>query len=401
MSDGILVLNAGSSSIKYSLYTLAAGSPRLSSKGQIEGIGVAPHFVAKSPQGALLEERRWGNEADFHSLLEALLDWIEHHLGEAELRVIGHRVVHGGMRYRHPVLVDDAVRTELRHLIPLAPLHQPHNIEVIDAIAALEPDVPQVACFDTAFHSDNDPLATLFALPRRLIAEGVRRYGFHGLSYEFISRRLRALAPSVASGKVVVCHLGSGASMCAIENGRSVASTMGFTALDGLPMGTRTGQLDCGVVLYLLQEKGMTAQQIEHLLYHESGLLGLSGLSNDMRVLMESEDSNAKEAVDYFIYRITRELGSLAAAMGGLDAVVFTAGIGEHSPALRARVLQAAGWLGLAVDSEANRAREEGRISPQGARCSAWVIPTDEELMIALQAGEILQKSLRAPAPAD
>jgi len=390
MSDGILVLNAGSSSIKFSLYTLAAGSPRLSSKGQIEGIGVAPHFVAKSPDGQLLEERRWGKEADFHTLLETLLDWIEHHLGDAELRVIGHRVVHGGVRYRHPVLIDDAVRAELRHLIPLAPLHQPHNIEVIDTIAALEPDVPQVACFDTAFHRDNDPLATLFALPRPLIEEGVRRYGFHGLSYEFISRRLRALAPAAAQGKVVVCHLGSGASMCAIDDGRSVASTMGFTALDGLPMGTRTGKLDCGVVLYLLQEKGMSAEQIEHLLYKESGLLGLSGISNDMRILTESDDPNAQEAVDYFIYRITRELGSLAAAMGGLDAVVFTAGIGEHSPKVRARVLRAAEWLGLAVDDEANSLVEEGCISPGGARCSAWVIPTDEELMIALHTEGIL-----------
>jgi acetate kinase len=396
MSDGILVLNAGSSSIKFSLYTLVDGSPCLASKGQIEGIGVAPHFVAKSLDGQLLEERRWGKEADFHALLEVLLDWIEHHLGDVELRVIGHRVVHGGVRYRHPVLIDDTVRAELRHLIPLAPLHQPHNIEVIDTIAALEPDVPQVACFDTAFHRDNDPLATLFALPRPLIEEGVRRYGFHGLSYEFISRRLRALAPSAAAGKVVVCHLGSGASMCAIDNGRSVASTMGFTALDGLPMGTRTGQLDCGVVLYLLQEKGMSAGEIEHLLYKESGLLGLSGISNDMRVLVESEDPGAREAVDYFIYRITRELGSLAAAMGGLDALVFTAGIGEHSPEVRARVLQATEWLGLDVDERANRTAGEGRISSEGARCSAWVIPTDEELMIALHSQEILA-SLRQP----
>jgi len=398
MSDGILVLNAGSSSLKFSLYTLSAGTPRLSSKGQIEGIGISPHFVAKSLDGRVLEERRWGGEADFHDLLEALLDWIEHHLGDAELRMIGHRVVHGGVLYRGPVLVDDAVRTELGRLVPLAPLHQPHNLEVIDAIAALEPDVPQVACFDTAFHRDNDPLATLFALPRRLIDEGVRRYGFHGLSYEFISRRLRALAPETAAGKVVVCHLGSGASMCAIDNGRSVASTMGFTALDGLPMGTRTGQLDCGVLLYLMQQKGMSAEQIQHLLYHESGLLGLSGISNDMRVLMESGAPSAVEAVDYFIYRIGRELGSLAAAMGGLDAVVFTAGIGEHSPALRARVLAAGAWLGLAVDENANRAVQEGLISPAGSARPAWVIPTDEELMIALHTQEVLL-SLRQAAP--
>ena len=391
MSDGILVLNAGSSSIKFSLYTRAAGGePRLSSKGQIEGIGVSPHFIARSVTGSVLEEQRWNHDVDFHTLLERLLDWIEHHLGDAELRVVGHSVVHGGARYRQPVLVDDEVRAELRHLIPLAPLHQPHNIEVIDAIAALEPDVPQIACFDTAFHSDNDALATLFALPRRLIDEGVRRYGFHGLSYEFIARRLRALAPSVAGGKVVVCHLGSGASMCAIDNGRSVASTMGFTALEGLPMGTRTGQLDCGVILYLLQEKGMSAKEIEHLLYQESGLLGLSGISNDMRVLMERDDPHAREAVDYFIYRINRELGSLAAAMGGLDAIVFTAGIGEHSPQVRTRVLRAAGWLGLAVDEKANQAVEEGCISPEGSCHSAWVIPTDEELMIALHAQEIL-----------
>ncbi len=394
MSDGILVINAGSSSSKFSVYVSDNGDePQLSCKGQIEGIGVAPCFVARSPDGALLGEHRWAASADRKSLLAYLLGWIEHHLGDAELKVAGHRVVHGGRLYAAPVLVDDAVMEELVRLIPLAPLHQPHNLAPIQALAQLHPGLPQVACFDTAFHRSNDMLATTFALPRWLIDEGVQRYGFHGLSYEYIAQRLRQIAPEVASGRVVVCHLGSGASMCAIKDGRSVASTMGFTALDGLPMGTRTGQLDAGVILYLLQEKQMTAKEIETLLYHKSGLLGLSGVSNDMRVLMDSNDPHAREAVDYFIYRIGRELGSLSAAMGGLDAVVFTAGIGERSPEIRAGVLDQAAWLGLDCDGTANLAGQT-RISSATARCSAWVIPTDEELMIATHTRDLMKSRL-------
>ncbi len=391
MSDGVLVLNAGSSSSKFSVYVgRKNGELELSCKGQVEGIGVDPTFVAKAPDGTILGEHRWHAKVERSNLLSYLLGWIELHLGDVELKVAGHRVVHGGREYSAPALINDSVLEVLESLVPLAPLHQPHNLALIRTMSKLHPGLPQVACFDTAFHRTNGFLATAFALPRWLLDEGVQRYGFHGLSYEFIAYRLRRIAPEVAAGKVVVCHLGSGASMCAMDNGRSVASTMGFTALDGLPMGTRTGQLDAGVLLYLLQEKGMNAEEIQRLLYHQSGLLGMSGVSNDMRVLMASDEPHAKEAVDFFIYRIGRELGSLAAAMGGLDAVVFTAGIGEHSLELRARVLRDNAWLGLAVDDEANLAGE-GRISPVRAKCSAWLIPTDEELMIAMHTREVLK----------
>jgi len=302
--------------------------------------------------------------------------------------------VHGGRHFASPVITNEQVLAELDKLVPLAPLHQSHNLDPIRTLARLHPDLPQVACFDTSFHTTNDNLATLFAVPRWLVDEGVRRYGFHGLSYEYISQRLHTVDPELAKGKVVVCHLGSGASMCAIDNGRSVASTLGFTAVDGLPMGTRTGALDPGVVLYLLQEKKMDAKQIETLLYKQSGLLGLSGVSNDMRVLMESSDPHAQEAVDYFIYRIAREMGSLAAAMGGLDGVVFTAGIGEHSPQLRSAVLDKAGWLGLSIDPARNHVAE-GRISPDHSK-PAYVIPTDEELMIAMHTSRLLGQAAAA-----
>ena len=391
MSDGILVINAGSSSSKFSVYiNRQNGDLDLTCKGQIEGIGVDPTFVAKAPDGTILGEHRWHAHVDRTNLLSYLLGWIELHLGSAELKAAGHRVVHGGRHYSAPALVNELVLEVLENLVPLAPMHQPHNLAPIRSMAKLHPGLPQIACFDTAFHRSNGFLATAFALPRWLLDEGVQRYGFHGLSYEFIAYRMRQIAPGPAAGKVVVCHLGSGASMCAIDNGRSVASTMGFTALDGLPMGTRTGQLDAGVLLYLLQEKHMSADEIQRLLYHQSGLLGMSGISNDMRLLMSSGDPHAKEAVDFFIYRIGRELGSLAAAMGGLDAVVFTAGIGEHSAELRARVLRENAWLGLAVDNDANT-RGEGCISPAGAVCSAWVIPTDEELMIAMHTRDVLK----------
>ncbi|HIJ62101.1 MAG TPA: acetate/propionate family kinase [Rhodospirillaceae bacterium] len=391
MSAGILVINAGSSSIKFSLYVRqGGGSLELSSRGQVEGIGVAPSFEAKSPDGALLAEQHWDKSTDRPSLLGHLVEWIESHLDGAELKAAGHRVVHGGRRFAAPMLIDDTVYSELERLIPLAPLHQPHNLAAIDALRKLHPKLAQVACFDTAFHRTHDALASGFALPRALIDEGVQRYGFHGLSYEYIAKRLRQLAPEVAKGRVVVCHLGSGASMCAIDNGRSVASTMGFTALDGLPMGTRPGQLDPGVILYLLQEKKMTAKEIETLLYHKSGLLGMSGVSNDMRVLMTSDDVHAREAVDYFVYRIGREIGSLAAAMNGIDALVFTAGIGERSTEIRARVVERAAWLGFAVDETANLSGE-GLISPAGAKVSTWVIPTNEELMIADHTVEVME----------
>ena len=384
MSDGILVVNAGSSSIKFSLFvSRQGGEPILSSTGQVEGIGVAPHLVAKCPDGRILAENRWDDHVEHDELFQHMLEWIEAHLEDAELKVAGHRVVHGGRAYAAPMLLTEDVLDELEKLIPLAPLHQGHNLEPIRALSRIHKTLPQVACFDTAFHRSNPPLATTFALPRWLLDEGVQRYGFHGISYEYIAQRLRKLAPEVALGRVVICHLGNGASMCGIKDGRSVASTMGFTAVDGLPMGTRTGALDPGVLLYLLQAKKMDAKQIETLIYKQSGLLGMSGISSDMRVLMTNDDPHAKEAVDYFVYRICRETGSLAAALGGLYAVVFTAGIGEHSAVLRERVAENLAWLGVEIDPVANQTASEGRISPAGAKTSVWVIPTNEELMIA------------------
>lgn len=392
MRDGILVVNAGSSSIKFSLYISEGDDkPLLSCKGQVEGINVAPHFVAKSPHGAVLNEQRWPDQPDLsHSaLFKYMIQWIEAQLGDAELKAAGHRVVHGGSQYSQPLLVTDELMEELERLVPLAPLHQPHNLAPIKALKEVHPKLLQIACFDTAFHRSNPWTSQSFALPRKITGEGVKRYGFHGLSYEYIARQLRQISPAVARGKVVVCHLGSGASMCAIQDGKSVASTMGFTALDGLPMGTRTGTLDAGVVLYLLQQKGMTPKEIEDLLYKQSGLLGVSGVSNDMRVLLESSEPHAAEAVELFVYRISRELGSLAAAMGGIDALVFTAGIGEHSPQIRAKVCEHAQWLGIEMDEEANDC-DALQISGMESPVSVWVIPTDEEMMIAKHTREVL-----------
>ncbi|MGE5504550.1 MAG: acetate/propionate family kinase [Actinomycetota bacterium] len=394
MRDGILVINAGSSSIKFSLY-LSNGEekPQLSSKGQVEGINVAPHFEARDPKGAVLADKRWehGERLSHEILLEYLIRWVEDHLDGATLKAAGHRVVHGGLRYSRPVRIDDTVIAELESLVPLAPLHQPHNLAPIRALAAVHPDLMQVACFDTAFHRTNPRVAEIFALPRALTAEGVRRYGFHGLSYEYIARQLASVDEKAAKGRVVVAHLGSGASMCGISDGKSVASTMGFTALDGLPMGTRTGNIDPGVVLYLVQQKGMTPKQLENLLYKESGLLGVSGISNDMRVLLESHDPHAAEAVDLFCHRICRELGSLTAALEGIDALVFTAGIGERSAPIRERVCRHSAWLGIRLDDQAN-AENRIRISIDDSPVAVYVMPTDEEMMIAKHTRAVLRE---------
>ena len=393
MRDGILVINAGSSSIKFSLYISNGDEkPQLSCKGQVEGINVAPHFIAKAPHGGVLNEQRWPDQPNLshQALFKYMIDWIEAQLGDAELKAAGHRVVHGGSLYSQPLLVNDDLMEELERLVPLAPLHQPHNLAPIRALREIHPNLLQVACFDTAFHRSNPWMSQSFALPRKLTGEGVKRYGFHGLSYEYIARQMRQIAPAVARGKVVVCHLGSGASMCAIDEGKSIASTMGFTALDGLPMGTRTGALDAGVVLYLLQQKGMTPKEIEDLLYKQSGLIGVSGVSNDMRVLLESSEPHAAEAVELFVYRISRELGSLSAAMGGIDALVFTAGIGEHSPQVRSKVCAHAEWLGVEIDEEANE-NDATLISTLDSGVSVWVIPTDEEMMIAKHTREVLK----------
>src|SRR5207248_6512147 len=349
--------------------------------GEVAGIGTAPLFSAVDAQGRGLANESVSRN-DHEGAIAAILGWYATNLGsEAALDGVGHRVVHGGLAYSQPVLIDDQVMTELEALIPLAPLHQPHHIVAIRAIEAAAPEVPQVACFDTAFHRAQPPLAQQFALPRELTAKGIRRYGFHGLSYEYITSTLPQIVPDRAQGKLVVAHLGNGASMCAIERGRSIATTMSFTPVDGLMMGTRTGALDPGVILYLLQHERMNAAAIETLIYERSGLLGVSGLSNDMRTLLASERPAAKEAVDLFVYRIGRELGSLAAALGGLDALVFTGGIGENAAPIRARVCRDAAWLGLEFDEAANNAGGP-LVSRSESPVTAWVIPTNEELMI-------------------
>ncbi|HYD29528.1 MAG TPA: acetate/propionate family kinase [Azospirillaceae bacterium] len=391
--NAIVVINAGSSSLKFSVFVeeKASGNLNVFCNGQISGIGTEPRFDAKNADRKVIADRSWpaGENPDRQRLLSFLIGWIEGHLGGARLVGAGHRVVHGGRRFHDPVMIDDEVMTELERLIPLAPLHQPHNLAAIKALAGAHAELPQVACFDTAFHFYKPEVAARFALPRALTEEGVRRYGFHGLSYEYIARTMPTLEPALADGRIVVCHLGSGASMCGIHAGKSMDSSMGFTAVDGLPMGTRTGNLDPGVLLYLMREKKMTADDLERLLYHKSGLLGVSGISNDMRVLLESNEPAAKEAIDLFVFRIVKELGALAASIGGLDAVVFTAGIGERSSPIRRMVCERAAWMGIKLDEAANDANAL-RISTPDSPLSVWVVPTDEERMIALHTLEVL-----------
>lgn len=385
MSDTILVLNAGSSSIKTALFVIQGDNLEQIYQGHISGIGVKTHFQMKQANGNVLVEQDLA-DADHEAAVKVLLDWLHSHDDGYTLRVVGHRVVHGGLEYTSPVLIDDEALGKLKELTPLAPLHQPHNLKPIQLIKRSHPDLAQIACFDTAFHTAQPAVAQRFALPRKHEERGVRRYGFHGSSYEYIARRLPELAGGMPE-KVVVAHLGNGASMAAIKDGKSLASTMGFTALDGLPMGTRTGNIDPGVLLHFMYQ-GMTAKELENLLYKESGLLGLSGISNDMSVLLQSDAPEAKEAIEYFVYRITRELGSLVAALGGLDALVFTAGIGEHAAPIREMVCQQAAWLGLHLDHSANQVHANC-ISRADSAVSVWVIPTDEEKMIALHAREL------------
>ncbi len=385
MSEAILVLNSGSSSVKFALYALEGEGVEAVCRGRIEGIGTAPHLSAVDSQGASIADERWdpAPRGQGHALaLERLADWARENLDLPAIAAVGHRVVHGGPEFAAPVIVDESVLNTLEALVPLAPLHQPHNLAAIREIAENRPDLVQVACFDTAFHRGRASVTERFGLPDALYREGIQRYGFHGLSYEYIARTLPEVAPAVAEGRVVIAHLGSGASLCAISNGRSVDTTMGFTALDGLPMGTRCGVLDPGVVLYLLRSRGLGVDAVERMLYQDCGLLGISGVSNDMRDLLADDSPRAREAVDYFVYRIARELGSLTAALGGLDALVFTAGIGERSPEIRARVCERSAWLGIEIDAEAN-GRNESLVSRPGRAPSVWVVPTDEERMIA------------------
>jgi acetate kinase len=384
MSDAIVVVSAGSSSIKFSLFVEHIAELELDVHGQVESIYTAPHFVAKNQHGDVICEETWaeGTKLGHEGALDHIVTFLRSQLGSDRLVGVGHRVVHGGPDFAGPVRVNAGTIATLEKLIPLAPLHQPHNVAPMRRLLERAPDIPQVACFDTSFHRTNPAVAQRFALPEELHEAGVRRYGFHGLSYEYIASILPEFDARAATGKTVVLHLGNGASMCALDGGCSIASTMSFTALDGLPMGTRSGSLDPAVILYLMDERGMDARAIENLLYNKSGMLGVSGISSDMRDLLASSDPRAKFAIDLYCYRIGRELGSLAAAMGGLDSIVFTAGIGENSAVIRERVCGCSTWLGVTLDPVANAAGGP-RLSDPNSPVSAWRIPTNEELMIA------------------
>jgi acetate kinase len=382
--DTILVVNAGSSSVKFQIFSVEGeGKLRRQIKGQMDGIGSRPRLRASGVDSDPLADRAYPIESvpDVPAAMGIAGRWLREELRISPMAV-GHRVVHGGPDYDRPVLIDHGVVARLERFVALAPLHQPHNLAPIRSLLANFPTLPQVACFDTAFHRTHAAVADYYAIPYQLHAEGVRRYGFHGLSYEYVAKTLPQAAPEIATGRVIVAHLGSGASMCALKGGRSIESTMGFTALDGLPMGTRPGQIDPGVVLYLLSEKGMSASNAQNFLYRDCGLKGLSGVSNDMRELEASEDPNAKLAVEYFVYRTGLNAGMLAAALQGLDAFVFTAGIGENSVRIRARIAEQLGWLGVTLD-EAENSRHARLISRSDSRIPVYVIPTDEELMIA------------------
>jgi acetate kinase len=394
--SSIAVINAGSSSIKFAVFQ-SASTPSLLLRGQIEGIGTTPRAKLSDLGGNLLveesfEEKNFDHAAATQAMMRIGSQW----LGGRDISAVGHRVVHGGDEYSAPLRLTDQVIDKLATLVPLAPLHQPHNLAPIRAILASHPTLPQVACFDTAFHRNQSPIAQAFAIPRKYSEAKIRRYGFHGISYAYVSARIKAVAPEIADRRLIIAHLGNGASLCAIKGGRSVASTMGFTAVDGLMMGTRCGALDPGVLIHLIDHYGLGARELEDLIYRKSGLLGVSGISSDMRTLRASSDAAAKEAIDLFVYRIVREIGSLAAALGGLDSIIFTGGIGENDAATRSEVASGCAWLGLTLDEAANR-QAATRISMQGSRVAAFVIPTNEELEIAARTFEITwQHALRA-----
>lgn len=399
MAEAILALNAGSSSLKFALYRIAEdGGLDLVLKGAAEGIGTAPRFSARDAAGAALDTEGWPEKpaADHESVLGHVLDWLDRRLGGDRLAAVGHRVVHGGREFAAPVRLTAEVIEALDRLTPLAPLHQPHSLSPIRAMLGLRPGLPQIACFDTAFHRTMPAVAARFALPRDYEDEGVRRYGFHGLSYEYIAGRLREIAPDLAAGRVIVAHLGNGASLCAMRGGRSVDTTMGFTALDGLVMGTRCGALDPGIVLYMLQRKGLSADEVEDVLYRRSGLLGVSGISGDLRALLASRDRRAQEAIESFVFRIAQQTAALAASLEGLDGFVFTAGIGERAAPIRAMVGERLRWLGADIDPAANAGHAE-RIATAQSRIDLRVLPTDEEAMIARHTLEVLGREASGP----
>lgn len=390
-ADFALVLNAGSSSLKFCVFRRPETLQwQLDAKGQIEGIGTSPRLSVKDGGGVKIADECLGNAvSDGRKAVDALAAWLQAKYRGGKVLAVGHRVVHGGARFVGPTIVDREVLVQLYQLIPLAPLHQPHNLAAIEEVFERLPGVPQVACFDTSFHSGHSAVAALVPLPRELCKSGLQRYGFHGLSYEYIACTLPEVAPEIARGRVVVAHLGSGASLCALKDGKSIDNTLGFTALDGLCMGTRPGALDPGVVLYLFQSLGLSPKEVEATLYKKSGLLGISGISNDMRDLLTANEPGARLAVDYFVYRATKEIGALVAVLGGIDGLVFTAGIGENSAEIRRRICESSAWLGLELDAKAN-SNQGPRISTPQSKVSTWVIPTNEEIMIARQTGSLL-----------
>jgi acetate kinase len=390
MDDYALVLNAGSSSLKFCVFERPVGEGwRLEARGQIEGIGTAPSLSVKDAEGRRLAGEELDSVRNGSDALSALASWLRSKYGGSRVLGVGHRVVHGGARFARPTIVTPGVLAELHELVPLAPLHQPYNLAAIEAVSERLPDVPQVACFDTSFHRTHTPVVDLIPLSRDLCKAGLQRYGFHGLSYEYISSVLPGAAPEIANGRVIVAHLGSGASLCALKEGKSVDTTMGFTAMDGLCMGTRPGAIDPGAILFLLQNQGLTPKDVEALLYKKSGLLGISGISNDVRDLLGRSEPEASLAIDYFVYRAAKEIGALAAVLGGIDGLVFTAGIGENSAEIRRRICEASAWLGIEINEEGN-ASGGPRITTQRSKVSAWVIPTNEELMIARHTGKLL-----------
>jgi len=390
MGGCVAVINAGSSSIKFAIYR-DEHRQSVMFRGQMEKIGLSPHLRVVDAQNTLVTERHWqARELDHRVATREILETAVQLIEGASVAGIGHRIVHGGLRYAAPVLIDGKVLAMLETLTPLAPLHQPHNLSPIAFIAEHAPHIPQVACFDTAFHRAQANLAQWFALPRKFTEAGIRRYGFHGLSYEYVVSQLGEVAPELAQARIIIAHLGNGASLCAVQQGRSVANTMGFTAVDGLMMGTRCGAIDPGVILYLMDACGMDAREIENLIYRQSGLLGVSGISSDMRTLRASSNPAAAEAIALFTYRIVREIGSLTAALGGLDALIFTGGIGENDAATRAEITDGCRWLGLELDEIRNKNRAS-RISTEMSRISAWIVPTDEELMIARHTAKVLE----------
>ena len=391
MDDYALVLNAGSSSLKFCVFRRPVAAKWLvEARGQIEGIGTSPRLLAKGTDGKVIAANELNADVrDGRSAIDALASWLRSNYGRARVLGVGHRVVHGGAIYAQPTIVTPKVLADLCDLVPLAPLHQPHNLAAIQAVFERLPDVPQVACFDTGFHMGRPQIAGIIPLPISIRKTGLQRYGFHGLSYEYVTSMLPETAPEIAKGRIIIAHLGSGASLCAVDGGKSVDTTMSFTALDGLCMGTRPGTIDPGAVLYMFQNLGLTVKEVESILYKKSGLLGISGVSNDMRDLLASTASEARLAVDYFAYRAAKEIGALAAVLRGIDGLVFTAGIGENSPEVRRRICEACSWLGIELDIKAN-SNGESRISTPRSKVSTWVVPTNEELMIARHTGSLL-----------